>query len=103
MKWIEGVRARTTIADLTEKANEQHYEVCLQPRFFQKMTLLKGATPLGLDEVHPVDSGSIRKVFFVPLSDREGDAGGGGDSHAGELLREGAAQGWLGHLGFRMW
>ena len=27
MQWIEGVRARTTIADLTEKANEQHYEV----------------------------------------------------------------------------
>ncbi|EIW63484.1 S-adenosyl-L-methionine-dependent methyltransferase [Trametes versicolor FP-101664 SS1] len=27
MKWIEGVRARTKIADLTEKANEQHYEV----------------------------------------------------------------------------
>ncbi len=27
MKWIEGVRARTQIADLTEKANEQHYEV----------------------------------------------------------------------------
>ena len=28
MKWIEGVRARSKIADLTEKANEQHYEVC---------------------------------------------------------------------------
>ncbi|KAI0744129.1 S-adenosyl-L-methionine-dependent methyltransferase [Daedaleopsis nitida] len=27
MKWIEGVRARSKIADLTEKANEQHYEV----------------------------------------------------------------------------
>ncbi|KII92175.1 hypothetical protein PLICRDRAFT_36965 [Plicaturopsis crispa FD-325 SS-3] len=27
MKWIEQVRARTTIADATEKANEQHYEV----------------------------------------------------------------------------
>lgn len=27
MKWIEGVQARETIADLTEKANEQHYEV----------------------------------------------------------------------------
>lgn len=27
MKWIEGVRARNTIADETEKANEQHYEV----------------------------------------------------------------------------
>ncbi|TDL26084.1 S-adenosyl-L-methionine-dependent methyltransferase [Rickenella mellea] len=27
MKWIEQVRARATIADLTEKANEQHYEV----------------------------------------------------------------------------
>ncbi len=28
MKWIEEVRARTTIADVPEKANEQHYEVC---------------------------------------------------------------------------
>ena len=28
MKWIEQVQARDTIADLTEKANEQHYEVC---------------------------------------------------------------------------
>ena len=27
MEWIEGVRARSKIADLTEKANEQHYEV----------------------------------------------------------------------------
>ncbi len=27
MKWIEEVRARETIADCTEKANEQHYEV----------------------------------------------------------------------------
>ncbi|KAI0786726.1 S-adenosyl-L-methionine-dependent methyltransferase [Abortiporus biennis] len=27
MKWIEQVRARETIADLTDKANEQHYEV----------------------------------------------------------------------------
>ncbi|KAF7971612.1 hypothetical protein HWV62_20710 [Athelia sp. TMB] len=27
MAWIEGVRARETIADLTDKANEQHYEV----------------------------------------------------------------------------
>jgi len=27
MKWIEEVRARTTIADVPEKANEQHYEV----------------------------------------------------------------------------
>ncbi|KAH9858824.1 S-adenosyl-L-methionine-dependent methyltransferase [Lenzites betulinus] len=27
MKWIEGVRAMTKIAVLTEKANEQHYEV----------------------------------------------------------------------------
>ena len=28
MKWIEGVRARSKIADVPEKANEQHYEVC---------------------------------------------------------------------------
>ncbi|KAJ3766378.1 S-adenosyl-L-methionine-dependent methyltransferase [Lentinula raphanica] len=27
MAWIEGVKQRTEIADLTEKANEQHYEV----------------------------------------------------------------------------
>lgn len=27
MQWIEAVRARTAIADFTEKANEQHYEV----------------------------------------------------------------------------
>ncbi|TFK53664.1 S-adenosyl-L-methionine-dependent methyltransferase [Heliocybe sulcata] len=27
MKWIEQVKARDTIADLTKKANEQHYEV----------------------------------------------------------------------------
>ncbi|KZP22043.1 S-adenosyl-L-methionine-dependent methyltransferase [Athelia psychrophila] len=27
MQWIEGVRARETIAELTDKANEQHYEV----------------------------------------------------------------------------
>lgn len=26
MQWIEQVRARATIADQTEKANEQHYE-----------------------------------------------------------------------------
>ncbi|KAH9948664.1 S-adenosyl-L-methionine-dependent methyltransferase [Amylocystis lapponica] len=39
MNWIERVRARSTIADLTERANEQHYEVptefilsCLGPR-----------------------------------------------------------------------
>ncbi|KAL0567564.1 hypothetical protein V5O48_014424, partial [Marasmius crinis-equi] len=27
MDWIAGVKARSSIADLTEKANEQHYEV----------------------------------------------------------------------------
>jgi 2-polyprenyl-3-methyl-5-hydroxy-6-metoxy-1,4-benzoquinol methylase len=27
MKWIEDVRARTAIADVTEKANQQHYQV----------------------------------------------------------------------------
>ncbi|KAF8893483.1 S-adenosyl-L-methionine-dependent methyltransferase [Infundibulicybe gibba] len=32
MKWIEEVRARTTIAELTEKANEQHYE-CVSTNF----------------------------------------------------------------------
>ncbi|KAJ3555013.1 hypothetical protein NM688_g2809 [Phlebia brevispora] len=30
MKWIQGVRARQDIADCTEKANEQHYEVSTQ-------------------------------------------------------------------------
>ncbi|PSR70799.1 hypothetical protein PHLCEN_2v13321 [Hermanssonia centrifuga] len=30
MKWIEQVRARSTIADYTDKANEQHYEVPTQ-------------------------------------------------------------------------
>lgn len=30
MRWIEQVRQRGTIADLPEKANEQHYEVGLQ-------------------------------------------------------------------------
>ncbi|EKM54189.1 uncharacterized protein PHACADRAFT_257858 [Phanerochaete carnosa HHB-10118-sp] len=30
MHWIEQVRVRATIADLTEKANEQHYEVSTQ-------------------------------------------------------------------------
>ncbi|CAG7846957.1 (S)-coclaurine N-methyltransferase Short=TfCNMT [Serendipita indica DSM 11827] len=39
MKWIETIKARETIADATDKANEQHYEVptqfilsCLGPR-----------------------------------------------------------------------
>lgn len=32
MKWIEDVRSRTTIADVPEKANEQHYEVCNRQR-----------------------------------------------------------------------
>ncbi|KAG9035260.1 hypothetical protein FS842_003732, partial [Serendipita sp. 407] len=39
MNWIENIRTRGTIADATEKANEQHYEVptefilsCLGPR-----------------------------------------------------------------------
>ncbi|KAI0374167.1 S-adenosyl-L-methionine-dependent methyltransferase [Pilatotrama ljubarskyi] len=27
MEWIEGIRAKAKIADLTDKANEQHYEV----------------------------------------------------------------------------
>ena len=27
LEWIEGVKARETIADVPEKANEQHYEV----------------------------------------------------------------------------
>jgi hypothetical protein len=27
LKWIEGVKSRSTIADVPEKANEQHYEV----------------------------------------------------------------------------
>ena len=27
MAWIEGVKRRTEIADHTDKANEQHYEV----------------------------------------------------------------------------
>ena len=29
MQWVENSRARETIAELTEKANEQHYEVSL--------------------------------------------------------------------------
>ena len=27
LNWIEGVKSRATIADVPEKANEQHYEV----------------------------------------------------------------------------
>jgi hypothetical protein len=28
MQWIDTIKARETIADATDKANEQHYEVC---------------------------------------------------------------------------
>jgi hypothetical protein len=31
MQWVESVKARTDIADVTHKANEQHYEV----KYFQ--------------------------------------------------------------------
>jgi ribonucleotide reductase beta subunit family protein with ferritin-like domain len=30
MKWIETIKARETIADAVDKANEQHYEVRFQ-------------------------------------------------------------------------
>ena len=84
MEWIEGVRARSKIADLTEKANEQHYEVCIAPlpQYDYVQTLLRA----GVYGVHAVDSGSLCKVLVLPLSDRKGNPRGSRDPHDGELL-----------------
>ena len=55
MEWIEGVRARSKIADLTEKANEQHYEVCLAllPQYQCVQNLLQVSTAFMLSTLGP--------------------------------------------------
>jgi hypothetical protein len=109
MKWIEGVRNRDAIADLTHKANEQHYEVRTQPHnhnlarrgYLSLQTKL--TTFPGQNRVHSVDTGTVCKVLLVSLSHRKGNAGSSGEAYAGELLCEGAAEGWAGNTGPRMW
>lgn len=109
MKWIEGVRQRDTIADLTHKANEQHYEV------LSRMAMISSGgcnSPLltqitywnsGQDRVHFVDTRTLCKVFFVFIPYRKGDARPGGKTHVGELLCEGAIEGWARYPGPWMW
>ena len=63
MRWIEEVRERERIADLPEKANEQHYEVggvdCLRKYLFH--------TLLGSYGLHDVLFGTVREVLLLPV------------------------------------
>jgi hypothetical protein len=101
MKWIEDVRARVQIAELTEKANEQHYEVRYYPlpiRLWDLLTLRQGS-----DEIHPHYSGSVRKIFVLSLSDGERNSRRSGSSHTGELLPESTAERRTGRPRSRLW
>ncbi len=72
MDWIEGVRARFKIADLTEKANEQHYEVRLPLK--ARYSSVPNASASGVYGVHALVLGSLRQVLLLPLPHRQGDA-----------------------------
>lgn len=41
MKWIQAVRSRETIADFTDKANKQHYEVRIASASNKRLNLLR--------------------------------------------------------------
>ena len=70
MEWIEGVRARSKIADLTEKANEQHYEV----RVLVMLSEVPGLKcPIGPHGVHHLHPRSCRQVLVMLVSNRSGD------------------------------
>ncbi|KAG8809376.1 hypothetical protein FRC17_003474 [Serendipita sp. 399] len=68
MQWIETIRKRSTIADATEKANEQHYEVptefilsCLGPRAKYSSALYPtGTETLGEAEVCMLESYCVK-------------------------------------------
>ncbi|KAL0567318.1 hypothetical protein V5O48_014679 [Marasmius crinis-equi] len=61
MDWVARVKARSFVADLTEKANEQHYEV-------------------------PTGIGFVLGVFVLFVPDGERDVGGGGGVDYQKLL-----------------
>ena len=94
MKWIEGIRAKSNIADVPHKPNEQHYEV-------RGKSIRDVCTPFqtqsafsGFYGLYAILYGPLRQVLVLPLPHWEGNSGGGGGSHAGKLLREGSAEGW---------
>ena len=70
MKWIEDVRVRT-IADVPEKANEQHYEVSTKSDSVSLFVI--NTTLIGLDQIYFVNAGSMWKILFVFISHWKGD------------------------------
>ena len=79
MKWIEGVRARSKIADLTEKANEQHYEVCVTAH---SLAHVEPTSVSGIHGIHVVLFGTVCEVLLLSLPYWEGNLGASGDPHA---------------------
>lgn len=102
MKWIEEVRKRDLIAEKTDKANEQHYEVVMRLLPICWSVFDTTERP-GSDGFHHVLSGAVREVFVVSVSYWAGKPCEGGGVDARELLREGAVERRYGCLGFRVW
>ncbi len=73
MKWIEQVRARSTIADYTDKANEQHYEVCAN--HLNSWTDFSCPSFPGADTIHSLVSRAICKVLVLSVPYWEGNIG----------------------------
>ena len=70
MAWIEGVKRRTEIADHTDKANEQHYEVRVLVMLSEVPELTCPIGPHGVHHLHPR---SCRQVLVMLVSNRSGD------------------------------
>lgn len=85
MQWIEAVRSRTKIADLTEKANEQHYEVT---QCFDKF-IVSSQLSLGVDQVHTLVLRALREVFVLLLPYWPGNTRRSRSSYVGKLLYQG--------------
>ena len=104
LKWIEQVRARdaVAIADLPEKANEQHYEVCPPEIPIPGCVFLKDRHE-GFYQLYFVVLRSLRQVFAVFIPNWQRDFRGSRNPDARQLLRESAIGRWTRHTRPWMW
>ena len=89
------MRARTSIAEVPEKANEQHYEVCRVRDVCVNM-LTQGKLQ-GADRVYCFDAWTICQILLMPLPNWQRDHRRSRNPDDGKLLRKGPTEGWDGH------
>lgn len=93
MKWIEDVRNRPSIAEVPEKANEQHYEVPIHCTFCPYY-LADWKFYLGLHGVYSFYTWSLREIFLMSVPHGPRDTCRSRNSYVRELLCEGTVEGW---------